>query len=338
MRLQPRPASGLTREAAAAKVRKKGRCHEAGTAQLPDRSPSVRDGGMNGPAGGHAALAVSLRYFAPAPPLRPLLSSYYLFEADAPSLCDTLRAELPQVRFVVRGTGTFRYGAEAAVPVPPANLSGPSTVPLTFRAEGPVRLFGAGIRPAGWSAMIGESAGLLADRVVDLVEVAGGAALAAWLRMAEARRVREMIEAADSFFLFLSLRGRPPPFWFTQTADAWLAGSPSPAVDDLVSAVGMSARQVERLCLRLYGAPPKLLARKYRALKAAVRLALDPAGTWRTAAGGAFYDQSHFIREFRTFIGMTPGAFLRADLPRINRLTIAGRQTLADMPPLTRLS
>ena len=60
---------------------------------------------------------------------------------------------------------------------------------------------------------------------------------------------------------------------FMQQVDGWLADSPSPEMDDLIAITGLSRRQVERKCNAMYGAPPKMLARKYRALKAAVALA-----------------------------------------------------------------
>jgi AraC-like DNA-binding protein len=283
-------------------------------------------------------LPLSLRYFAPAAPLRDWVSSYYLFEAETPELSDTLRAELPQVRFLIRGSGTFAFGDGAPVPVPPAALCGPSGVAVHFKAIGPLRLFGAGLLPAGWAALVGAGANGFADQVFDLAEVAGPSAARAWQQMAEAERARDIVGAADAFFLLLSVRAKPPPLWFTRAADTWLAGSRNPAVDDLVSAVNMSARQVERMCLRVYGAPPKALARKYRALQAAVRFGLEPDAGWEAAAAGAFYDQSHFIREFKTFVGMTPSRFVDQGAPWITRLTIAKRQALVTMPKLTKVS
>ena len=92
---------------------------------------------------------------------------------------------------------------------------------------------------------------------------------------------------------------------------AWLAASDSPDLDDLVGATGISRRQVERKCNALYGAPPKLLARKYRALRAAVALASGDASLDEVIDRG-FYDQSHLIREVKHFTGLTPRQFALA--------------------------
>lgn len=285
-----------------------------------------------------ARAPLRLSYFSPAAPLRGLVSSYYVFEMDGAHMRDVLRAELPQVRFLLGGKGSISYGEAPAQPMPFASIAGPSLHAIGFEAFGPFRLLGAGLLPAGWSALIGEPADQFSDRLTDLHDLAPAAVASAFLRMAEARSPREMTAAADALFLLLSMRAKPPPLWFTRTADAWLSDSPDPDVSALVAELGMSSRQVERLMLRHYGGPPKLIARKFRTLQTAVRLGLDPDAGWEAAAGGVFYDQSHFIREFRRFVGMTPGSFVAEGAPWITRLTIAKRTASSTMPKLTRVS
>ena len=58
---------------------------------------------------------------------------------------------------------------------------------------------------------------------------------------------------------------------------------------------------------RYFGLPPKLLARKYRALRAAIAITHHDAKL-ADVLGDAFCDQSHFIRELRHFTGITPVA------------------------------
>jgi AraC-like DNA-binding protein len=283
-------------------------------------------------------LPIRLSYFAPAAPLRGLVSSYYVFEFDGPAVRDILRAELPQVRFLLKGHGAIGYGGGPMRPMPFASLAGPSLGAIQFEAFGPFRLLGVGLMPAGWAALIGEDADQFSDRLTDLDGLAPAAVASTYLRMQEARDPRAIVAAADAFFLLLSMRARQPPLWFTRTTDSWLAANPDPDVGQLVDELGMSSRQVERLMRRHYGASPKLVARKFRTLQAAVRLGLDPGSGWEGAAAGAFYDQSHFIREFRLFIGMTPGQFTAEGTPWITRLTIAKRSAARLMPRLLRVS
>jgi methylphosphotriester-DNA--protein-cysteine methyltransferase len=131
-------------------------------------------------------------------------------------------------------------------------------------------------------------------------------------------------------------RAADAPVWFTRMTDSWLTGAPSPEVDELVATAGMSARQVERLARRIYGAPPKLLARKYRALRAASVLGSADL-PWQDVAGDAFYDQSHFIREIKHFTGLTPRQFQR-DIPPVTRLSLQRRELTGRLPELALVS
>jgi len=280
---------------------------------------------------------VTIRYFAPAPQLRGLISSYYWCESALPVLTDRLRAELGQVRFLIAGGLTCAYDDGRVVDCPRSLLSGPTGGPVTTCAYGPLKVFGAGLMPAGWAALIGADADELADTVVELGSLFGGRAAGAHQAIGEASSDTARVAAADRFFTALLTSSRTVPTWFTRLADDWLIASPNPCVDALVSASGMSNRQVERWTKRHYGASPKLLARKYRALQAAVRLGCGEADTWAEAAGDSFYDQSHFIREFKQFIGVTPTQFLAGGAP-VSRLTIERRQLVPGMPRLALYS
>ena len=280
---------------------------------------------------------VSLRYFSPAESLRALISSYYLFEVDAARMTDLLRAELAQVRFILKGRLLSSFSGGPPIDCPRAMLSGPTSGPVVFDVHGPLTVIGVGLMPAGWAALIGCGADELADKVAPLDALLGPMVTRTYQRLANMRCAESIAPELDTLFLTLADRARRAPPWFTGATDAWLTGSASPQVDDLVAATGVSARQVERLAKRYYGASPKLLARKYRTLQAAVRMGTGEAPTWMDAAGDAFYDQPHFIREFKQFVGMTPHRFAVDSAP-VLRMTIERRRQLPTMPKLALFS
>ena len=279
---------------------------------------------------------LKVRYFAPSPLIRDYVSSYYWLESDEPLRVDRLRAELGQVRFVVAGSLRHIYDDGRTTECARALLTGPTAGPVTTHARGPFRMFGAGLMPAGWSALIGIAADELADRAVDLGAVGGIHADAVGAALRNARDDAARIATVDRFFIALQEHARPVPLWYTRLTDDWLTRTRNPQVDTLMHATGMSARQVERWSNKHYGAPPKVLARKYRALQAAMRLGTGEARTWADAAADAFYDQSHFIREFKQFIGVTPAKFI-ADAP-IGRAALARAALLPGLPKLAMFS
>jgi AraC-like DNA-binding protein len=278
----------------------------------------------------------SMRYYSPAPPLRRLLSSYYVVELGAGSIDDVMRAELANVRFIISGRSTLTWPDGRVRGACPASLFGPRCAPLGMVLEGPGLVFGAGIMPAGWRAFFGVDSDELADEMLPLGDLAGAAARDALCRMQNSDGDAGLVAAADALFLSLARRqAADAENGFGALVERWLVGGSAGGIDALVDRADLSARQVERLCRRTYGAPPKLLMRKYRALRAAVRISVEPDTRWIDIAGDDFYDQPHFIREFRTFVGMTPRQFaangaavmshsirLRRQLPTLPRLSL----------------
>jgi AraC-like DNA-binding protein len=63
-------------------------------------------------------------------------------------------------------------------------------------------------------------------------------------------------------------------------------------------------------------APPKLVARLLRFQRALKLLDGAPVGRWAEVAYCCgYYDQAHFIRDFRQFAGGTPGDYMARRLP-----------------------
>lgn len=77
-------------------------------------------------------------------------------------------------------------------------------------------------------------------------------------------------------------------------------------VDDLARLAGLSTRQFRRLCLDLTGLSPKYLCRAIRIRHAASQVLAANDGFSSVALDCGYYDQAHFINEFRALVGLTP--------------------------------
>jgi AraC-like DNA-binding protein len=81
-------------------------------------------------------------------------------------------------------------------------------------------------------------------------------------------------------------------------------------IDDLAFQAGLSARQLRRLFLDQVGLSPKHFCRVIRFRSSLSRLPQAGRGDWaQVALDSGYYDQAHFINEFREFSGYTPGEF-----------------------------
>ena len=274
-----------------------------------------------------APLPVSLDYAAPCPELRDYLSVFYDFRADMPVFEDQERADFAQFRFMLAGEGAYRFADGHEQAAPPIAIVGPTTGNTHVRVTGPVHVFGAGLLPAGWGALMGIEASSLVNRAVDATHLFGPGLIDVMAELRAAPTLEAMVAIGNRVTLELARRIDRAPLAFTRIVDDWLAASLSPQVDDLVARLGLSRRHVERQCKKLYGAPPKLLARKYRALRAGVALA-NGAATLDELIAEGFYDQSHLIRELKQFTGLTPRQ-LRTEPHVLTQLTMSQRLALA---------
>ncbi len=93
------------------------------------------------------------------------------------------------------------------------------------------------------------------------------------------------------------------------------------SVSDVTCAVGLSAKRfIERFKADV-GLTPKRYCRVQRFQRAVSRAHRGLAVNWTTVALGAgYYDQAHFIHEFRSFAGMTPSEYQAAQTPFHNHV------------------
>lgn len=250
---------------------------------------------------------IQVDYLPPPAELSAFVSAYYLFETDECALKDLERADIAQFRVVFEGEGDCIFGDGERQSFFPVTLMGPRTKASRLEVKGPAKVFGVGLLPAGWAAFTGLPANKCANTLLDASSVVGPQVL-------ETARLLRQMETIEEMAALLNQRARnfeagaaKIPHWFIRAVDQWLESCLSPEIEGLEAATNLSRRQIERLTLQLYGSPPKMLVRKYRALRTANAIATGK-GDWQDFVDEAYYDQSHCIRELKEFVGITPSA------------------------------
>ncbi len=78
-------------------------------------------------------------------------------------------------------------------------------------------------------------------------------------------------------------------------------------VEELVARVAISERTLQRLFARYVGVSPKWVIRRFRMHEATDRVAEGGVVDWAALAHDlGFFDQAHFIKDFRTQVGCSP--------------------------------
>ena len=267
--------------------------------------------------GGTAGIApVSVSIHQPCPQLRGYITFFYFVAVDGP-LTDFLYPEWGNVRFATAGRWTVRMqGFESPTPAT-TSLFGPTDRPGRIETQGG-RCIGFGMTPIGWHRLVGGDASAMANRIVPLDARLGfdSAELHGWLLDHEADEAACVARLEQGLAVDRALRMR------------------SAEVATFAALAGLSERTLHRVCLRTFGFAPKRLMRLQRFL--------DTLGQVRSAIGGAvgdaiegYFDQAHFYRDFRDFMGMGPRAYFGA--PRRLMAAAAAEQRRAGVSLSFRL-
>jgi AraC-like DNA-binding protein len=85
---------------------------------------------------------------------------------------------------------------------------------------------------------------------------------------------------------------------------------PDGSVADLAARHHVSVRTVQRLFSQYVGVGPKWVMQRYRLHDAVERLDRRRRYDWtRFALDLGYYDHAHFLRDFRSLVGLTPAAY-----------------------------
>jgi AraC-like DNA-binding protein len=248
------------------------------------------------PSEGHSEL---LR--APAPPalaahLQHFWSVRWDFRGALPFLAHTLPH--PCVHLIFENGEGLVYGL--------------SRRPFRRQLTGKDRVFGAKFRPAAFAPLLDRPMAALTEERIGFAALFGRGAKA----------LERAILATDDFDLnvarlseFLAPRLKPLPLAVVEMRDLVERVERDPSilrVEQMAAASGLDKRTLQRHFRAYVGLPPKWVIGRYRLHEAAARLKSGgPADLGALAQDLGYFDQAHFIRDFRRHVGESPGRFLK---------------------------
>lgn len=236
-------------------------------------------------------------YFELAPPARLANSVECLWVMQQ-------REETPACHRVLPDGCADLLFTTSGVGQPSLQAIGPMTRFEDFQIPSGRMLVGLRFHPGMWTTLIGVPASQITDGVIPLVDLWGPRARTLLDQLSDCRG------AADCAKLLAQGIGSDRTPSAVQRALAWMRQQCGVvSLDRAASQAGISPRQFRRLCLEQAGLSPKLLARILRFRYAVSRVRQGAGQHAGLAADCGYFDQSHFIADFRRFSGQTPSAF-----------------------------
>lgn len=210
----------------------------------------------------------------------------------------------------------FNFGApyrrtrlgQAPVDYAHSNLDAQRTYPITIEQKGQVEVTGVRFHPGGLAPFVAGSVARWTGATVALGESFGSEGLQLEHSLRASHQFEQRKRLLDEFF---SRRLDLSPSY--QTFAAMLASlreNPLLSLKTLAERFDLAPRTLTRSFQRHLGLAPSTYGRVLRFQQALLRLMDGPPGTLgQLAADCGYYDQAHFVKEFKPFSGGIPGRF-----------------------------
>lgn len=260
------------------------------------------------------------KMIAPPADAAGLVNTFYIIETGSGQIEEAIPAYSAQLLVMVRGQVNFTFADGSTGQSSTVCINGPQMRSARAVLDGPVLQVGASLTHTAWQRLANLPADEVHDRLIPAETVLRADQIAALETAASAcREGRIAPEALCTHLTEVIAAGphrlRDDHVVVVEAILRWLGSGLDPALGDLHASVGVSPRQLQRICRRFFGVPPAQVLKRFRALRAAMLLS-QPGISQEVhdQLMATFFDQAHLIRDIRRYAGRTPTQFRRQSL------------------------
>lgn len=237
--------------------------------------------------------------YLPEDDLAPFVEHFWIVEWDLRNQAPHVQTTLPHPSIHL----VFEDGR--------ARIVGVCRGRFTQTLEGRSGVLGVKFRSGGFHSFFKSSIAALTNQTIDASQVLGADVHRVASDVRAARAHEEQVAIASAF-----LRAQQP----VSDPHANLSRAIVERIlgDRAITKVGqlteprLSVRQVQRLFHRYVGVSPKWVIERYRIHEALDRVTAGEHVDWaKLAVDLGYFDQAHFIRAFKRFVGETPAEYAR---------------------------
>lgn len=237
---------------------------------------------------------------APSPALAGLIQHFWIVRWDLRGLAPQVRETLPHPNIHI----VFEPGR--------TRIQGIHSGRFTRVLEGQGGVFGVKFRPGGFRPFLRRPVSDLRDRSLALEEVFGDAAAELEADVFAHRDDTGQLAVVERFFGPRLPPHDPDVARVADIADAVAIDRDITTVEQVLERWGIGKRTLQRLFNGYVGIGPKWVINRYRLHEAIERLAEGGDVDWaQLALELGYFDQAHFIRDFKALVGRPPAEYAR---------------------------
>ncbi len=253
--------------------------------------------------------------YEPHPDLKSVINCYWTLEVPATN--DTQKQRIIpdgtiEMAFIL-GEDIKRYTSEKDFILQPrAMVLGQIIEPFYIEPTGYVNTFAIRFYPYGFANFVSVPIKSLANKETPIEKLFGKKqANKLEQEIIQANNVKKRIEIIERFFLKKLREQLTIDNIVKATIDALLQTNGKASISDILKKDLSKRRQLERKFVKQIGISPKQLGKVIR-LQSALKMLLNDENESLTniAYENEYYDQAHFIKDFKEFTGINPKEFL----------------------------
>lgn len=263
--------------------------------------------------------------YQPHPDLQPVVKCYWTLEVSAERNSQRQRV-VPdgciEMAFIL-GDDIKRFTSEDDFILQPrAMVLGQTIEPFYIQPTGYVNTFAVRFYPYGFSNFVGTPIKNLANKETPIDQLFGESVAADLeqkiIRAADTQQRIEIIE----HFLLTKLNDQSTIDNIVKTTiDTLLSTNGSSSISEILKGDPSKRRQLERKFLKQIGISPKQLSKVLRLQTALNMMLVRKVETLTEIAyESEYYDQAHFIKDFKEFTGTNPKDFLKNEQLELSAL------------------
>lgn len=193
-----------------------------------------------------------------------------------------------------------------------ALISGLTDSHREFMMAGKLGMMGAFLYPYSLELLFNVSSEELTNRTVEISDFLGNEGLILKDEIVNAASNTDRFEVLSRFLLEKKKSNVHQDANVCAGVQQIVSHKGSLSIDSLINDIGISGRHFDRKFIKSVGIPPKVFSRLIRfhsTLQLPGQVAVKNLTDLALYAG--YYDQSHFIRDFKTFSGLSPKDYFK---------------------------
>ncbi len=252
------------------------------------------------------------KYYPQAAQLKPLVKYFWVLDSARPLTLDHTILPVNNIDIIFNFLSPMAFEKKGTLHHTPGKsyFSGLTATPMVMKQQGPVQTIGVAFFPAGFFPFFKIPVSEFTDETIGLEALVKHVANHLESRLQTAKRIQHKIALLEEFFLQLLDPAALLPRETGSLLNHYYASRLR--VREFCHAYGVHPRTLERVFNKYVGVSPKLFFRLRRFQRIVSRLMHpEPHSLTTVAHEFDYFDQTHFIKDFKAFSGSSPSRFVK---------------------------